>query len=55
MYNNIVRFLAPYIILNYYTNRNNIKFIVKLIYIHIGLLHVSANHVAIFRDNKYKG
>jgi len=29
--------------------------ILKLIYIHVDLLHVLANHVAIFRDTKYKG
>jgi hypothetical protein len=31
------------------------KSILKLIYVHNELQHVSANHVAIFRDVKYKG
>ena len=29
--------------------------ILKLVYMHIELLHVMANHVAIFKDVEYKG
>ena len=30
-------------------------YILKLVYINSKLLHVSASHVTIFRDTKYKG
>jgi hypothetical protein len=32
----------------------HIKFVLYVVYIHNELLHVSANHVTIFRDVKYK-